>query len=248
MDKSIVNQDKITSQASFIDFCEQFPNKKLFTYITKNNLPISLTGRELAHKIEILGGDLQAKLASQEKALLLFEQGLEYIYSLLSCWYANVIAVPISVTNSSSPEKIAEKVTAILRDSQAKGIITNTCFKELLKTQPAFSAVPILNVDELVQEISVSKPARLFAPDDLGLLLYTSGSTSKPKGIMISHQNLMARALRGGTLWDIHQESRIVSWMPQFHSFGLDFSILTPLSKGASCTIFSPSGFLENPE
>jgi acyl transferase domain-containing protein/acyl-CoA synthetase (AMP-forming)/AMP-acid ligase II/shikimate kinase/acyl carrier protein/2-polyprenyl-3-methyl-5-hydroxy-6-metoxy-1,4-benzoquinol methylase len=245
----LLNHDKIKPEASFIDFCEQFPDKELFTFISKNNHPVSLTGRELDRKIKILGGVLQERFASQEKALLLFEQGLEYIYSLFSCWYANVVAIPISVNNLSAPEKIAEKINAILSDSQAKVIITNTGFAEFLGTQPAFSAVPVLNVDEItrIENDSASK-ARLFAPDDLGLLLYTSGSTSQPKGVMISHQNLMARALRGGNLWDIHQESRIVSWMPQFHSFGLDFSILTPLSKGASCIIFSPAGFLEEPE
>jgi acyl-CoA synthetase (AMP-forming)/AMP-acid ligase II/acyl carrier protein len=239
---------------SLFEVCERFPEKKLFNFLKEQdipgeqNKPVFLTGRTLAHKAKILGSALQHLAAPQKRSLLLLPQGLEYIYSLMACLFSNVIAIPVPITDSSQREQITEKINPILKDSHAEYIITDTYFKEFLKTQQAFNTVPMLDINELAQEDWTIKEARSQEPEDIALMLYTSGSTSQPKGVMISHSNLLSQALLGATQWGMNQDSCIFSWMPQFHNFGLNFNILAPLLKGASSIIISPSSFIKNPE
>jgi len=235
-------------QVSFIELCERFPEKKLFTFLKEKDSPDVVTGKELVHKIKYLGNILQQELAPQEKALLLLPQGLDYIYSLMTCFYANVIAIPLPFTDLSQGEDIVERINLIIKDSKTACIITDTYFKEFIKNKQAFSSVSIIDINELDQSDSAINEARSQAPEDIALLLYTSGSTSQPKGVMVSHSNLMSQAFIGATQWGINPESCIVSWMPQFHNFGLHFNILAPLLKGASSIILSPSSFIKNPE
>ncbi|BBB93441.1 MAG TPA: SDR family NAD(P)-dependent oxidoreductase [Methylomusa anaerophila] len=227
---------------------EQLPEKRLFTFQQEKELSDFLTVKALVNKTKILGSMLQQKLAPQEKTLLLFPQGLDYIYSLLACWYANVVAVPIPLTDVSDQEQVLAKICAILVDSQAACVITDTKLKEFLTTQQVVTQIPLLNIDELPSDDADSRAARPQATSDIGMILYTSGSTSQPKGVMLSHGNLLSQALIGATRWEINRDSRIVTWMPQFHSFGLCFNLLSPLLTGAASVIMPPKCFIKDPE
>ncbi|MBJ8192684.1 AMP-binding protein, partial [Bacillus cereus] len=96
---------------------------------------------------------------------------------------------PTPITDSEPDEKIFEKMMPIYRDSQAVCIITNTDFKAFLQTRREFNSIRILNIDEIFQEdtVDVEIEMRMPAPQDTALLMYTSGSTSLPKGVILSH-------------------------------------------------------------
>ncbi|MCO1604456.1 beta-ketoacyl synthase N-terminal-like domain-containing protein, partial [Desulfosporosinus nitroreducens] len=237
----------VTSQKSFIELCELFPEKKFFTFQNGTEYPDFLTGKTLAQKTIILGSVLQQKLVSQEKALLLFTPGLEYIYSLMACLYANIVAIPIPVTDLTQKEQLVEIINNILIDSEATCIITDSNFKELLEMEQVFNSVFVLNVHEQTQDGFANQEARSHAHDDLALLLYTSGSSSLPKGVMLTHNNLISQAAIGAFQWKINKESCVVSWMPHFHNFGLFFGILSPLLQGATSVIQSPDSFVKDP-
>lgn len=234
---------------SFLELCEnQFPEKKLFIFEKGNNAADFLTGKMLAHKATILGNILQQKLAPQEKALIIMPQGLEYIYSLLACFYANVVAVPIPVSDVLRSDEVIDKVTSILKDSQAKCIITDTYTREFLKAQAGFNSIEILNALDLAPIDAADCQERPQLPDDTAILLYTSGSTSQPKGVMISHYNLKVRAFVSANQWQMNQDSCIVTWLPQYHSFAQDLNIFSPLLKGATSVIQTPGNFVKNPQ
>ncbi|WP_051313368.1 SDR family NAD(P)-dependent oxidoreductase [Sporocytophaga myxococcoides] len=234
---------------SFLELCENhFPEKKLFIFEKGNVAADFLTGKMLAHKATILGNILQMKLASQEKALVIMPQGLEYIYSLLACFYANVVAVPIPVSDVLRADEVIDKVTSILKDSQAKCIITDANSQEFLKGQAEFNSIEILNAHDLAPIDAADCQERSQLPSDTAILLYTSGSTSKPKGVMISHYNLKVRALVSANQWQMNHESCIVTWLPQYHSFAQDLNIFSPLLKGATSVIQTPGNFVKNPQ
>ncbi|MBO9699914.1 MAG: polyketide synthase dehydratase domain-containing protein [Sporocytophaga sp.] len=234
---------------SFLELCENhFPEKKLFIFEKGNVAADFLTGKMLAHKATILGNILQMKLASQEKALIIMPQGLEYIYSLLACFYANVVAVPIPVSDVLRADEVIDKVTSILKDSQAKCIITDAYSQEFLKGQAEFNSIEILNAHDLAPIDAADCQERSQLPGDTAILLYTSGSTSQPKGVMISHYNLKVRALVSANQWQMNHESCIVTWLPQYHSFAQDLNIFSPLLKGATSVIQAPGNFVKNPQ
>ncbi|MDQ0497108.1 non-ribosomal peptide synthetase, partial [Paenibacillus brasilensis] len=234
--------------ASFIETCRQFPEKELFTFEKEGQSPRLLTGNTLLHQVQTMGNVLLKELNAQERVLLVFPQGLEYISSMLACFYTNIVAIPTPITDSEPDEKIIEKMMPIYKDSQAVCIITNTDFKAFFQTRPEFRSIRILNIDEISQEdaVGVDIRMRMPAPEDVALLMYTSGSTSLPKGVIVSHKCLMNQAK--AEQWRIDRNSRVVSWMPQFHAFGLHNNILVPLLNGASSVILPPEGFAKNPE
>lgn len=233
---------------SYSRHCKQFSEKKLFTIQKESGSADYMTGGMLAAKVKTVGNALINELKSQDKAIVLFPQGLDYIYSMISCWYANVVTIPAPVAHSSLKEQDIEKIILTLKESETECIITNTFFKDFLKEKQAFHKVRILSVDELAKAESLKTMERAHLACDAALLLYTSGSTSQPKGIVISHENLMQRAAYSAAQWEVKKDSCIVSWMPQFHSFGLLINMLVPLLKGASSVILNPDIFLKNPQ
>jgi polyketide synthase PksM len=249
MKKSEKNNILDIPNGSFFELCqEQFSEKKLFIFETEKTAPVFLTGEMLSQKAMILGNILQNKIAQQEKALILLPQGLEYIYTMLACFYANVIAVPVPVSDVSNSEQVIDKLNALLKDSHAKCIITDAYCQDYLKKNAGFDSIFMINALDLIQAEPGIYQSRAQLPEDIAILLYTSGSTSLPKGVMISHYNLKVRALVSAIQWQIDKESCIVSWLPQYHSFAQDLNIFSPMLKGATSILQAPANFIKNPE
>jgi acyl-CoA synthetase (AMP-forming)/AMP-acid ligase II len=83
-------------------------------------------------------------------------------------------------------------------------------------------------------------------PDDIAFLQYTSGSTALPKGVQVSHGNLVANEvlIRHGFGIDLNPDDVIVSWLPLYHDMGLIGGLLQPIFSGVPCVLMSPAYFL----
>lgn len=173
-------------------------------------------------------------------ALLLFPSGLEFISAFFGCLYAGVVAVPAPI-----PKRIrsADRLKNILKDTNATYIVTDrTTYSELQK-QSLFEDAEWIITDD-------SGEVNPFVKEhftELAFLQYTSGSTSAPKGVMVSHQNLMANLKMVKEAFG-HDESTIfVGWIPLFHDMGLVGTVLQPMYLGIPSTILSPVAFLQRP-
>ncbi|TPN83337.1 SDR family NAD(P)-dependent oxidoreductase, partial [Aquimarina algicola] len=227
---------------------KKYSNKKLLFFLDDQDNLTYLTGEMLAKKVMVMSSTLQKLLKPQNKAIVLLPQGLDYISSILSCLYTNVTVIPTSIISKDiDPNVIAEKIIPIFKDSDSKCIITNTDFKKLLEGHDDFESASIVCVDELEDSAVAFERPRKSKIDDIALMLYTSGSTAKPKGVMLTHGNVTSQAMQSAKQYGIQEESCIVSWMPQFHSFGLFFNFMAPLLKGASSIILPPDVFVKDP-
>ena len=232
---------------SVIDFIKPFKKKKLFATPTDESSLDVMTGANLIKKTQQLGSSLCNTLASQQKIIILFPQGMDYICSLLACWYANLTAIPVPLSDLTQKDKLSETLDRIIADSQASCILTNTEMSQQLKESGKLANIHLLDINQPGHSDQKTKKERPKLPDELAILLYSSGSTSQPKGVKISYQSLVSQMNTGAEQWEINSDSRITSWMPQFHSFGLVFNILAPLSKGAFSVIFDAKYFLQQP-
>ena len=122
----------------------------------------------------------------------------------------------------------------------------------LLKTAAAgeldlLSHVPVLATDETARDRSVQWNAPELSGDTLACLQYTSGSTSAPKGVMLTHANLLFNSKLIGTCFGHSSRSRGVIWLPPYHDMGLIGGILQPMYIGLPVTLMAPAAFLQRP-
>ncbi|ACU62728.1 SDR family NAD(P)-dependent oxidoreductase [Chitinophaga pinensis] len=244
MEKRIVYAPLIDA---VLQTAERHPNKVLFVFREGRNTVAAVTGRELSEGVAAAGTVLQQSLSAQERVLLILPQGIDFIYSLLACFYANVVAIPVPAADPRQPD-LVQRTLSLLEHAAASTIITTGSFHERLAESMELDSVTLLDVQELVTSGKEPLPAKEITTDDLALLFYTSGSTSAPKGVMTTHAQLFAQADAGREQWKITDHSCIISWMPQFHNLGLNFGILAPLISGASSVLSAPGGFAASPE
>ena len=205
---------------------------------------------ELDRDVRALAARLQGLAAPGERALLLYPNGLEYVHAFLGCLYAGLVAVPAYPPESSQPHHLA-RLLSVARDARPKLVLTQSAWLEPLRAAQA--ALPELASVELVATDSTDPrlaEAWQPPPDDaaaLAFLQYTSGSTSRPKGVMVSHGNLMANERAIASAFTMREDDVVVSWLPLFHDMGLIGTLLQPLYTGASLVLLSPQAFIQRP-
>lgn len=188
---------------------------------------------------------LHETTAYGDRILLLYPQGLDFIPAFLACLYTGRIAV--TGYPPQSP-KIASRVRAILADAQASCVLTVQDQLETVSTLLAATghdAKLRVHASDVLPLVPCPDPTWKSHP--LAFLQYTSGSTGSPKGVRVSHGNILAnlRDLDASLVHDEH--SCMVSWLPVFHDMGLIYGVLMPLFKGFPCYLMSPTFFLQRP-
>ncbi|MET8947583.1 AMP-binding protein [Streptomyces sp. NPDC004542] len=204
--------------------------------------------RELYAAAADVADALGARHGRGERALLLFAPGLDYITAFFGCLLAGVVAVP------AYPPQDARglgRLDAIIADAGASIALTT---KDLLPIARSSLDAPLewLATDALTggaPQTGGPLGARPVAttPEDLAFLQYTSGSTRLPRGVMLSHANLIHnleaiyRAFAGSG------HDVMVSWLPPYHDMGLIGAILEPLHGGFPGILMAPLHFLQKP-
>jgi acyl-CoA synthetase (AMP-forming)/AMP-acid ligase II len=177
----------------------------------------------------------------------LFVPGLDFWRAFIGCLYAGVVAVP---TPLPIDERSMKRVAGILRDADSTLALTTKNLRELLaagiKGVDLEHPVSVIATDESPLADAGSWTMPLITPDTVAFLQYTSGSTGAPKGVAVTHGNIVSNAATIAEAVDFTDESVIVGWIPHFHDMGL-ISTLTGFCVGADAVAMSPLAFLKQP-
>ncbi len=227
------------------------PDRLAFTFLAdgRGEAGESLTYGELDAAARRIAGALQARHAKGERALLLFPAGMDFIKAFFGCLYAGLIAIPAPAPEASRRKRTMPRLQKIASDADVTVVLSTGDTLALIAD--ARRDVPELETLELVDVATIPEGAPWtapeIAPDDLAYLQYTSGSTTAPKGVMLSHRNVLhhCRDLREGCGYG--PESVSVTWLPYFHDYGLIEGILVPIQNGTPCHVMSPFAFLKRP-
>ncbi|HEX2108104.1 MAG TPA: aminotransferase class I/II-fold pyridoxal phosphate-dependent enzyme [Rubrobacteraceae bacterium] len=208
----------------------------------------SVTYGEVDRQAKSLASRLQsAGVATGERVLILCPPGLDYITAFLGCLYAGVTAVPAYPPRLNRP---TSRLQAIRTDSQATVALSTSHVVSNLERRlvhaPELKSLRWLAIDE---DEDLAEEWRRPEVDGgrLAFLQYTSGSTAAPKGVMVTHANLLHNLAMLYDGFGLSSESKMVSWLPPYHDMGLIVGVLQPLYGGFPATLMPPVSFLQRP-
>jgi acyl-CoA synthetase (AMP-forming)/AMP-acid ligase II len=197
-----------------------------------------LTYAQLHARAEEIG----AVLEPGSRVLLLLPPGLDYIAAIFACFAADAIAVSAAPPTATQLDRALPRLEAIVADADATAILTDTLVRSV--AEPLFRReVTWLAVDALPEP----RDRQPYEPGELAFLQYTSGSTGQPKGVLLSHANLLANCRSIVTAFGTTRESVVYSWLPPYHDMGLIGGILHPVLVGAPCHVTSPITIIRRP-
>ncbi len=187
-----------------------------------------------------------------ERVLLIYPPGLDFVAAFFGCVYAGAVAVPAYPPDPTRVEQTLPRLVAIVRDARPAALLTNSFVA--MVAEGLGDLAPELAVLELVvtDRADLAGASAWRDPQvsgrDLAFLQYTSGSTGNPKGVMVSHANLLANhASIAAGLPEPGVLDNAVSWLPLFHDMGLIGNVLQPVWFGVPMTLLSPLDFLRKP-
>ncbi len=185
-----------------------------------------------------------------DRALLVYEAGLDFLTAFFGCLYAGVIAVPAPAPEANRRQGLP-RIEAIAQDCDARILLCNSYTRGLLeglnleqgllRRMKWMDSVPLVGVPHP----DVDLPE--CTPDSVSFLQYTSGSTATPRGVMISQANLVDHLGMLQEACGYNAESVSVTWMPHFHDYGLIQGMLVPFLNGTPALLMSPFAFVKNP-
>ncbi len=223
------------------------PERLAFRFLENGEVEKAhLTYGEVDRQARAVAALLQTAAAPGERALLLYPSDLAYVTAFLGCLYAGIVAVP---AYPPRPNRPPVRVQAILADARPSLVLTTAPI--LAAARRWLPEVPggarWLTTDSLDPDLGDRWSEPVVGADTLAFLQYTSGSTQAPRGVMLTHANLLHNLAVIHEACGTSAGTVIVCWLPLYHDMGLIGCVLSGLFCGGSCTLMPPAAFLQRP-
>jgi acyl-CoA synthetase (AMP-forming)/AMP-acid ligase II len=210
-----------------------------------------MTFRALDERASAVAASLQETGSEGQRALVIYPAGLDFLIGLFGCLYAGLVAVPAPPPEASRLKRTKPRLESIANDAQASLVLTTTGIRALLEE----SELSVCGGREprwlTTEDIDATSAPAWRAPrlrgQDLAYLQYTSGSTAEPKGVMIEHGGLLHYLEQLQAVCAYTPDSVSVTWLPNFHDYGLIQGLLEPLYSATPSYIMSPFAFVKRP-
>jgi amino acid adenylation domain-containing protein len=225
------------------------PDKLAYTFLSEGEgSETSLTYAQLDQKARSIAAVLQNLIGTGHNTLLLYPPGLEFHAGFFGCLYAGVVAVPAYPARNS---RGLPRLQAIIKDAQPTVVLTTSHLFSMAKLffeqAPDLEALTWLVTDNMDAGVENDWHQLSVSSDALAFLQYTSGSTGAPKGVMLTHRNLLHNASTVFNAVEHSPEDKYVSWLPTFHDMGFMAGVLQPLYACIPAVLMSPISFLQRP-
>jgi 8-amino-7-oxononanoate synthase len=232
---------------------QEHPDQQAFVYLLGGRSDdVVLTNAQVDRRARAIAARLQEMDLAGQRVLLAYPHGLDFITGFFGCLYAGCVAVPTYLPH----RRTLNRFGAIVADAGARLVLstadTAVQFQAMTapgsgQTEPAPS-IPWLAADEISDASAEQWKMPIIAPETLAMLQYTSGSTSQPKGVMLSHANLMhnTRAIYQAFGFGMGHEVGVF-WLPTYHDMGLVGGVLMQVFTGLPSVLMAPATFLQQP-
>lgn len=212
---------------------------------------VRVTYGEIDRQARAIAARLRETCAPGDRALLLYPPGLEFISAFFGCLYAGVIAVP---SYPPDPTRLAislARLQVIAADSGARAVLgtaqVTERHAELGVAVPALRDAAWIATDRELAAASVEFTPIAAGPASIAFLQYTSGSTAAPKGVVVSHGNILHNEIVICTGMELGPQSFGVGWLPLYHDMGLIGNVFAGVYAGFPMALMSPLRFVQSP-
>ena len=244
-----MNERYLTMRDLLNDRVRQSEKDLCYTFLVGFGVRNQWDYSDLYREVAKVGAHLRKIGSIGKRALLVYPQGPEFMAAFLACLSRNVVAVPVPAPETWNLLRTMPRLRAVAEDADAAFVLTTRKIFNMASASGNslwdFEGTPWVVTDELEEGDNDlgAEPIDATAP---AYFQYTSGSTSSPSGVVITHQNLMHH------LGALHKscgygDGVTVTWMPHFHDYGLVQGLLQPLFSGDPCYFMSPLSFLKRP-
>ncbi len=225
------------------------PAQRAYTFLREGDgAELHISYGELDERVRAIAAELQALNLGGERAVLLYQPGMEFIAAFFACLYAGMIAVPVFAPRRNASLERVHKVSA---DARAAVMLTSRAvlanLDDEMRRLPGGEQTPWIATDEIPLERAAAWQDPGSQSGSLAFLQYTSGSTAAPRGVMLTHGNLMHNLALIYRRFGANGESRGVIWLPPYHDMGLIGGVLVPLFGGFPVVLMSPVTALQRP-
>jgi acyl-CoA synthetase (AMP-forming)/AMP-acid ligase II len=235
------------------------PDEPAYTFLENGeHASAALTWGSLDRASRAVAATLQERVAAGERVILLYPPGLDFIAALFGCLLAGLIAVPVAPPRSRGG-RARERLASIVASAGPAAILSTTTLAARSARTAGESAddaagqttcladVPWIATDGIDPERAADWRPLPATFDTLALLQYTSGSTAEPRGVMVTHGNLLHNLADAWHLAGDEARGPSVSWLPVTHDMGLVEGVLQPLWSGQPAFLMAPAAFLQRP-
>lgn len=232
---------------------EQCPTRLAFVFEDETGQTVEWTYAELDRRASAIASWLSGKTEVGQRALLVYPAGLDFIAAFFGCLYAGVLPVPATYPK---PRRPSPRLDTIAADCDPSLVLTHSSVLGSLcldQQSPVVAELAWEATDQLSDAPCSDFTLVERAGEDLAFLQYTSGSTSDPRGVMISHDNLLHNLemiRQGFGVADLDAAGEVtncVFWLPAYHDMGLIGGILSPIYAGGTSYLLAPTTFLRRP-
>ncbi|MGO8967534.1 fatty acyl-AMP ligase [Mycobacterium sp.] len=227
------------------------PDRHAFSFVEDGGGVNTRTWAELATGASAVAAVLAdlPRTREQPRALLLLPDDATFLDALFGCFYAGVCAVPAHIPIPSRLAQTLPRLLAIVADARPDVVLTTRQILPARELVPALADIPCIAVDDLglADGATASAPESTVSLEDLAILQYSSGSSGTPRGVMVSHANLMANEAMIEDAFGHTSSTVALGWLPFQHDMGLIGYVVQPVYVGFECVIMSPLQFLKHP-
>jgi len=232
------------------DWAQAAPDRTVHICLDENlDESDRLTFGQLDAHARSVAAALQRRYTRGERVLLLQPHGLDFITALQGCMYAGLIAVPCPAPQLNRP---LDRLEAITRDAAATAAFVDEAFlthsDRAIRHAPYLAGLHRLTVPGLLTEKAGEWHDTGLKSDDIAFLQYTSGSTSQPRGVMVTHASVVADVRMIIDAFQTGPDKPMVSWLPLFHDMGLIGGVIHNLVVGNPSVLFAPELFNQRPQ
>lgn len=221
------------------------PERRAYTWLPTDRPPETWTNAELwARAAGVAEAVVARGTAPGDRVAVIVDEGLGFLAALYGCMLARVLAVPLHPPDPGRPDRTIPRIAQVCAQAGVRLVITHEPHPVSLRDAWLGDLPPML-------DLAATGPGSIAPPPvdegDIAYLQYTSGSTALPRGVRVSHRNLLHQLASFDHGYGHGPDSIMVSWLPATHDLGLVYGRMMPLYVGFEGVFLSPAAFVQQP-